>query len=176
MVTFWSLFPYLISWSQSKYSTFNSWLILGQILFLLLYFHSISFKLLVFHSPYFLLIQLWGIIFHAWWSTLVLWSLYLLSYIKNLIFSLIWSNVSICCFSSISFQFQSRGGSTYQTSILDSVLSILSLTFSSQNLFIFFVLKKTMLSQEEKLIELIKLNQGLKFDRYCPLVIEIEMR
>jgi hypothetical protein len=140
---FGSSFPYLISWSQSKFSILNSWLILGQIPFLLLYFHSISFKLLVFHSlspTSFLLIQLWGIIFHAWWSTLVPWSLYLLSYIKNLIFSSIWSNLSIYCFSSISFRFRSRGGNTYQTSIPDSVLSILSLTFPSQNLFVFFVL------------------------------------
>ncbi len=78
--------------------------------------------------PFFLLIQIWGIIFHAWWSTLVLWSLYILSYIKNLIFSSIWSNSSIYCFSSISFRFQSREGNTYQTLILDSTLSILSIS------------------------------------------------
>jgi hypothetical protein len=89
---------------------------LEHFLFLFL-FLSISFKLLssIFFFPTsFLLNHLWGIIFHAWWSTLVLWFLYLSSYIKNLIFCSIWSNLSICCFSSISFRFRSRGGSNYQ--------------------------------------------------------------
>ena len=69
-----------------------------------------------------------------------MWSSYLSSYINNLIFSLTWLIWSICCFSSISFQFWSRGGNTYQTSILDWISLILSSTFSSQNLFVFFVL------------------------------------
>ena len=79
-------------------------------------FLSISSKFLsfiLFYPTYFLLVHLWGIIFHAWWSTLVLWFLYLSSYIKNFIFCSIWSNLSICCFSSISFWFRSWAGSTY---------------------------------------------------------------
>ena len=97
-----------------KISILNSWLIMRHLLFFFL-FLSISFKLLssIFFFPTsFLLNHLWGIIFHAW-STLVLWFLYLSSYIKNLIFCLIWSNLSICCPSSISFRFRSWGGSNY---------------------------------------------------------------
>ena len=58
----------------------------------------------------FLLIHLWGIIFHAWWSTLVLWFLYLSSYIKNFIFCSIWSNLSIFFVSPLShFDFDHEG-------------------------------------------------------------------
>ena len=97
-------------------SILNSWLILGHYIFFFL-FLSISSKLLssiFFHPTSFLLIHLWGIIFHPWWSTLVLWFLYLSSYIKKFIFFFIWSNLSFFCFSSIPFWFQSWGGSTYQ--------------------------------------------------------------
>ena len=95
----------------------------GDFLFLFL-FLSISSKLLssisffLTSSP---LNHLWGIIFHAWWSILVLRFLYLSSYIKNFIFCSIWSKLSICCFSFISFQFRSRGGNNYQ---LQSLIQI----------------------------------------------------
>ena len=113
VLIFISLCSFMIS---IKISILNSWLILALYIFFFL-FLSISSKLLssiFFFLTSFLLIHLWDIIFHAWWSTLVLWFLYLSSYIKNLIFSLIWSNLSICCFSSISFQFRSQGDIIYQ--------------------------------------------------------------
>ena len=113
ILIFISLSSFVIS---IKISILNSWLILGHFLFLFL-FLSISSKLLssiFFFLTSFPLNHLWGIIFHAWWSISVLWFLYLSSYIKNFIFCLIWSNLTICYFSSISFQFRSRGGSNYQ--------------------------------------------------------------
>ena len=102
VLIFISLSSFMIS---IEISILNSWLILGHFL-------SISSKLIssIFFLPTsFLLIHLGGIIFHAWWSTLILWFLYLSSYIKNFIFCSIWSNLTICYFSSISFRFRSRG-------------------------------------------------------------------
>ena len=113
VLIFISLSSFVIS---VEISILNSWLILGHFLFFFL-FLSISSKLLssiFFFSTSFLLVHLWGIIFHAWWYTLVMWFLYLSSYIKNFIFCSIWSNLSICCFSYISFRFRSWGGITYQ--------------------------------------------------------------
>ena len=107
VLIFISLSSFMIS---IEISILNSWLILEHFL-------SISSKLLssiFFFLTSFPLNHLWGIIFHAWWSTLVLWFLYLSSYIKNFIFCSIWSNLMICYFSSISFRFWSRGGSNYQ--------------------------------------------------------------
>ena len=113
VLIFISLSSFVIS---IKISILNNWLILEIYLFFFL-FLSKSSKLIFsifFYATFFLLIHLWGIIFHAWWSILVLWFLYLSSYIKNFIFCLIWSNLTLFYFSSISFWFQSRGGSNYQ--------------------------------------------------------------
>ena len=120
---FWSSFPYFLSWSHSKFLSkkinwFWGTLFVIEIIFFVFLLLSISSKFLpsiFFHPTSFLLIHIWGIIFHAWWSTLVLWFLYLLSYIKNFIFCSIWS---ICCFYSISFWFQSWGASICQLQFL----------------------------------------------------------
>ena len=117
-----------------KISILNSWLILGHFLFLFL-FLSISSKLLssiFFFLTSFPLNHLWGIIFHAWWSTLVLWFLYLSSYIKKFIFCSIWSNLMICYFSSISFQFRSQGGSNYQLQSLIQFINFILDFFKSK--------------------------------------------
>ena len=113
VLIFISLSSFVIS---IKISILNSWLFWG-IFFSSFFYLSISSKLLssiFFFLTSFPLNHLWGIIFHAWWSILVLWFLYLSSYIKNFIFCLIWSKLSISYFSSISFRFRSRGGSNYQ--------------------------------------------------------------
>ena len=134
---FWSSFPYLLSWSQSKFSILNNWLILT---------HSISYKKNVF-LPYVSFHIFQTSIFHLLLPHLFssdsplahnilhlmiyLGSMILISFILHqdlyLLFDLIKFINLIFLLYLISILI--TRGQYLWTSILDSILSILSLTF-----------------------------------------------